>query len=135
MARKNYREIQRERERLYRQLDILERDESEVTGSQGAVAMGWLSLIASFFIWGIPIIGIPLAIFAFILGLGTILSKPKLEEAEEPMYTELDKGEGVSPNNLWVLVKVLFWGFVIISAIAAIAGTGMFASIAAGAGQ
>lgn len=135
MSRRN-RELERERERLYRQLAILDAEqEGEVTGSQGAVAMGWLSLVASFFIWGIPIVGIPLAIFAFIMGLGTILSKPQLEKAEEPMYTELDKGEGVTPNNLWVLVKVIFWGFVIISAIAAIAGTGMFASIAAGAGQ
>lgn len=132
MARRNQRQIEYERQLLYRQLAQLEREEQEVTAGGGTMAMGIVCLVASLFIFMIPVIGVPLGIFAIILGIGAILSKPKLNEIEETMHENLDPGTGATPSNVWSLLVALFWGTVIISLFSALGFAGMFATYTGG---
>lgn len=132
MARRNQRQIEYERQLIYRQLAQLEREEQGTTGGTGTMIMGILTLIASPFIFAIPVIGLPLGIFAVCMGIGGIVSKPKLDKIEETMQENLDPGAGATPWNVWTLLAALFWGTVIISLFAALGFAGMVATYTGG---
>lgn len=132
MARRNQRQIEYERQLIYRQLAQLEREEQEVTAGGGAMAMGIVCLVASPFIFAIPVIGPPLSVLAVILGIGAIISRPKLNEIEEDMQEDLEPGAGKSFGNVVSLFWALFWGTVIISLFSALGLAGMFATYTGG---